>query len=875
MTRLHALTLVGFLFAAAPTSTRADAGVPDAGVPDASAGTDGAAGPRITPPELRDFVEAAFPEAARAAGLTAEVELELTIAADGSVSDAAVVAPVGNGFDEAAVDAARRFRFEPARVDGQAVPVRIRYRYVFEQRPAEVTVPEVPPPPPTGVLEGRVLRQRGDAPLSSQEVIVVSADGVTSLRAMTDDEGRFSVEGLAPGTYRVSVLVEGLEPFDAEEAIAAGEATAVIYRVAGEEEDTEGFGAVARIDPPPREVTRRSIRREELTRVAGTRGDALRTVELLPGVARPPFGAGFLVVRGSAPQDSRSYLDGINVPILYHFGGITSFFSSRLLEQIDFYPGNFSARYGRGAGGVVEIGVRDPATDGLHGMLDTNLIDTSFLLEGPINDELSVAIAGRRSYIDFFFESVVPADAFDVVAAPVYYDYQAIGVWKPTERDRVRLMAYGSSDTFNVIFSDPAEQDPNVRGDLDLFTGFHRAQLGWRRQLTPWLDQDIELMFGSFELRFGLGNAISFSLDGTQFFGRSEWRARPNSSLRLTAGMDIAVAPIAITYRGPQPQQTEGNTQQDPLGTVPQVVFSEDVNVYQPAAYAEIDYQPIERLNLIAGVRLDYYKEIQAWSFDPRLAARYALDEHWTLKGGVGVFSQPPQFQESANGIGNPGLDPIRSLHVGAGFDHRFDDTISLGVEGFYKHLWDRVVAVPGGLGERFINDGIGRIYGLEIAGRIEPRGRLFGFLSYTLSRSERRDRDEAWRLFDYDQTHIFTVAATYRLGRGWELGGTLRLVSGNPYTPVIGSIYNVNADLYQPLYASVNSERAEFFHRLDVRIEKLWRFQHWRLAVYLDVQNAYNSMPSEGEVYNYDYTQRSDIPGLPIIPSLGLRGEL
>src|SRR5690606_259835 len=121
----------------------------------------------------------------------------------------------------------------------------------------------------------------------------------------------------------------------------------------------------------------------------GTRGDALRTVEILPGVARPPFGTGALIVRGSAPNDSQVFLDGSPVPLLYHFGGLTSFTNTRMLERIDFYPGNFSVRYGRKIGGILEGGARDPSPERLAGVVDVNLIDASLLVEAPITEDLS------------------------------------------------------------------------------------------------------------------------------------------------------------------------------------------------------------------------------------------------------------------------------------------------------------------------------------------------------------------------------------------------------------------------------------------------------------------------------------------------------
>jgi hypothetical protein len=63
-------------------------------------------------------------------------------------------------------------------------------------------------------------------------------------------------------------------------------------------------------------------------------------------------------------------------------------------------------------------------------------------------------------------------------------------------------------------------------------------------------------------------------------------------------------------------------------------------------------------------------------------------------------------------------------------------------------------------------------------------------------------------------------------------------------------------------------------FHQLDIRVDKQWRMNGWILRTYLDVQNAYNRANPEGLAYNYNFSQSRIQSGLPIIPSLGIRGE-
>src|SRR5690606_8120109 len=134
-----------------------------------------------------------------------------------------------------------------------------------------------------------------------------------------------------------------------------------------------------------------------------------------------------------------------------------------LLEEITFYPGNFSSTYGRKTGGILNVRVRDPRTDGWHGALETSAIDAWVLAEGPIGDKVSVALAARRSLIDLILPAVLSGTTLTVTAAPVYYDHQFILTYRPTERDRIRLMSYGASDAFAFIVGDDLAEDPNIR----------------------------------------------------------------------------------------------------------------------------------------------------------------------------------------------------------------------------------------------------------------------------------------------------------------------------------------------------------------------------------------------------------------------------
>ncbi|MBZ0236966.1 MAG: TonB-dependent receptor plug domain-containing protein, partial [Deltaproteobacteria bacterium] len=632
------------------------------------------------------------------------------------------------------------------------------------------------------------------------------------------------------------------------------------------------FGASAVVDAPPREVTARKLRGADLTKVAGTRGDALRSIELLPGVARPGGGQGALLVRGSSPWDSGTFLEGADIPMLYHFGGLTSFVPSGLLESIDFYPGNFSVKYGRRTGGVVEVGLREPRTDRVHAVTDVSMLDASVQLEGPLTRELSFIAAARRSYMDAWFESVVPADEIGVTSAPVYLDWQLMVQWKPTDRDRVRLTGYGADDRMALVARQPDDRSPTMRGRVAAETGFHRAALAWTHRYAPTVEHEVSVATGPFYIDFDLGPSFSQRIAGTGIYSRAEWRAALASWARVTGGVDVSLEWGNFTFQGPRAMQVEGNPElANFLDLEDRTAVDIDLTYLRPAAYVETSVRPGRGVEIIAGLRSDYYGEIEQLALDPRLVVRKDLAGDVVVKGGVGRFTQPPDHGETIAGFGNPALGALSAIHGSAGIEWSPRERASVGVDAFYKRLADLVVGGEDGLE----NGGRGRIYGLETSARLAPGGRFSGFVSYTFSRSERNDHGMTWRRFDFDQTHVLSASGMSALGRGWTLGATLRLTSGSPDTPVVGRVYDADRDVYMPVYGAVNSERNPLFHQLDLRVEKLWHRGWGNVAAYLDLQNAYNARHVEGRTWNYDYTRSADVYGLPVLPSLGLRGEL
>jgi hypothetical protein len=712
--------------------------------------------------------------------------------------------------------------------------------------------------------------------------------------AVTDANGRFVLGALPAGKVVVRLHGSSIGRFESPEVLTAGRARQVTYyvdrRLAGAYETV----VVAR--RPDREVSEQRIEQEELRRIPGAQGDTLKVVENLPGVARPSFGFGALIIWGASPDDSRVYIEGIRVPVLYHFFGLRSVIAQDVVDSLTLTPGAYGAEYGRAIGGIVDVTLRDPKRDGLHGYASIDPVDVGVLLEGPLGKHTSFLIAARRAWLDATFPYLVPISTLKFTLGPRYYDYQLILRHEFTPRDILTLLVFGSDDALAFLNSDV---DPSQSSKFEVATKFVRAGLQYKHRFSADTELRITPSFG-YEVPVGInadfgGSPVNVNVQSYTYNLRAELRSRILAGLKLRIGVDFEGTHASADVRAPQPPR-EG----DPSGTGgvvtpgpnPSAYFTDkggfDYALVGP--YAELSISAFDgRLEVQPGIRIDNYNlsgyrgtpdyfsrsEVQ---IEPRLGVRVHVTKWLALKAGVGRFYQPPQPADLSRTFGRTDLEIPTAVHYVAGLEAdvvvRGLRLFDVDVQGFYKDL--RMLAVRSlGSGPPLDSEGVGRAYGGQLLLRHRFSGRLFAWVAYTLSRSERRDHPgENYRPFDYDQTHILTALGSYKITRKWQVGLRYRYVTGNPSTPVVRAYYDPNDDLYRPVYGLTNSARLPDFHALDLRVDRYFIWDRFLLDLYLDVQNVTSHANPEGAIYNFNYTKTGYVTGLPILPILGLRGQ-
>ena len=170
------------------------------------------------------------------------------------------------------------------------------------------------------------------------------------------------------------------------------------------------------------------------------------------------------------------------------------------------------------------------------------------------------------------------------------------------------------------------------------------------------------------------------------------------------------------------------------------------------------------------------------------------------------------------------------------------------------------------------LTDQQGRAYGLEVYVRRPIADGFYGGISYTLARSERVNPGGDWFVSNFDQTHSLGVVASYEFS-GWRLGASFQLVTGRPTLSVCSATYDADANDYDGTFCDLGA-RLPIFHQLNIRIDRDFNIANTiRGSVFLDILNVYNATNAEGLVYQYDYVRSAQIPGLPILGTLGIRG--
>lgn len=675
-----------------------------------------------------------------------------------------------------------------------------------------------------------------------------------------------SLSGMVVGT---AASAQGAEPEAAPQSEPAAEPVAA-------EPVQAGASAPASLEPvrvtatrAKSQVSRSTVSGEELRRVPGTMGDPMKALQSLPGVAVPDDSNSAPAIRGSRPSDNAYYVDFLPVGYLFHVGGLVSTVHSDLVSQFELYSSAFGPEYDNVTGSVLDVTLRPPRTDRLHGSLNVSLLGADMLVEGPLGENQSFYFAAKRSYLDLLLDTVEDDDTGVILTVPRYNDYQGKYLWNLNESHRLTAHVTGAADhlSFKVPEdSSVALQEPVLAGDSAADTSYGTQALVWDGQFGGSRSAN-KLAIGHTVNRqtASLGSAARISSKVDSWFLREQFRFKPAEAHEVTLGgaLESVRADYDLDFR--DARCTEFEPECD-LTSAPQkhVVDGLRANFY--SAFAKDRWDFATDWTLTGGLRYSRDGYLDRQYTEPRVGLEWKWSDSTLFSAGWGRHNQFPEGDQVLRDIGNPGLWHVRATHSVLGVTHKLGTGWSVKAEAYHKKLTDFVVAHPS---LNYLNGGSGEASGLELLVKKDPTSRLSGWLSVSLSRARRHnDRTGQEFPFAFDQPVIVSLVGNYKLNDKWQFGTKWSYHTGSPDTPVVGTTTETDGRV-RPVYGEINSERLPSYHRLDLRAE---RTVSENLSFYGEMINAYNRKNVSGYTYTADYSSRKAQTQLPMMLSIGVK---
>ena len=593
--------------------------------------------------------------------------------------------------------------------------------------------------------------------------------------------------------------------------------------------------------------------------------DVLKTLQLLPGVSGGTEGTSGFFVRGGSPDQNLILLDGVPVYNASHLFGFFSVFNSDAINKVTLIKGGFPARYGGRLSSVVDIRLKEGNMQSFHGEGSVGLVASRFTFEGPIvKDKTSFIVSGRRTYIDLIARPFMKLDQGDAQGY-YFYDLNAKINHKFSDKDRLYISGYFGRDEAYFKSTYRYSEESEREDDSGLSWGNATAVTRWNHVINKRMFSNLTATFTDYSFQI-YSNYNEVFDDGTNssfgfryFSGISDWSLKYDVDY-IPSPNHYLVFGASATYHTFRPGASQFDSD-SPDFEFPDITLGA-ANIYATEfdLYGEDDWEINDVWKVNYGLHTSgfYVNETFYPSLQPRLSARYLLNDQVSLKAS---FSTMTQFIHllTNSGIGLPtdlwvpatdSIPPQHSWQPALGVAWQLKKGYEFSVEAYYKKI-NGIIDYQDGASyledgfedwENKVESGEAWAYGAEFF--LQKRsGDLSGWIGYTLSWSKRQfptiNLGEVFP-FKYDRRHDFEIAAVYDLNDHISFSGTWVYSSGQPISLPIAKY----AGLYgQEIFAyeGRNGYRMPSYHRLDLNVsfhkEKEKFERTWNIGVY----NAYN----------------------------------
>ncbi len=697
-------------------------------------------------------------------------------------------------------------------------------------------------------VEGRVFEKGSGAPLGGCQIEL--ADGSTT---SADPEGRFTLD-LPEGTYRITVS-------DPEHDVALVDLTVPAARPVNVFLEALPASATIVVESfrPTSHISRQHVDAEMAYETPGTYDDAVRLVAALPGVSvQREFSptSGELAIRGSVTGDNRYFLDGVEVPYLYHYNQYSSVFPSSQLKDLDMYASGFGVKYGDSTGAVIEAESTDERPKDVTGQVGLNFIMGNAGISVPLPKRWWVSASGRRSYQD-----LVTPSTRQYAVWPVFGDF-AVRAEHEHDGGSTGVFVWGAGDRYarvagEIDVLDPVEAEQSARFDYRRDFQVAGVRHTWRKgRIVGAVVHD--------DLRGALAGGGEERRRTVTLSSRLDARGDFTQRLKWEAGYELRAGVVDLQTSRAGPDGVLVAEESPTLGW--DVDLRKTLWRGQLGAYGELHILT-PNARIIPGLRVGLDTTGLRPLVEPRLSGKWQVARQTMVKGMVGRYQQVPDPWLLA---ANPALPTTDSWQFAGGIEQTIAGRLEFGLDGYGKFLKNplffRIDAQPE------VEDA-GRSFGLELTTRYRLLGQFFLWGWVGMGHAQVQ-REGSWIATQADQPFSAGAVASWDVSKPLNLAIRYRIASGLPYTPIDGSTYDATTDAWIPVIDRPNGARMPLYQKIDLHAAYTFTFRRWSLEASADVWFVPKSSAQLYPTWSYDYRQQGFVIGPTVLPLLGLRAK-
>ena len=594
--------------------------------------------------------------------------------------------------------------------------------------------------------------------------------------------------------------------------------------------------------------------------------DVVKIILTLPGVKSVGEASSGFNVRGGATDQNLVLFNGGTVYNPSHLFGVFSGFNPDIVSDIELYKSSIPVEYGGRISSVLDVNSREGNNKKLTGSLGVGLLTAKGHIEGPIGKKTTFIAGARATYSDWLL-SMLPEDSEYNDGSASFYDVTAGITHKFNEKNSIHINGYWSVDDFRFS-ADTSYNYTNANGSLKWKSNFGEKT---SMELTAGYDH---YDYATID-KFNPLAAYEMSFKIEQMFGKLKFKSLLSEKHTLTYGADAISYDLApgsyLPYGG------------ESL-VVPDIIPNE--TGIEGAAYLSDSWSISDRVSLDFGVRYSMFDSDEMYHGpEYRLSGRVMLSDKVSFKAGINSMRQYIHMLSNSISVSptdiwklsDKKIKPQEGWQVAGGFyASLFNNKVEASIEGYYKEM-DNYLDYKSGaviiMNKNIADDVIitqGRAYGAELMLK-KSVGKLNGWLSYTYSKTQLRERDERgvnainggkWYDASYDKPHDAKLVANYKFTHRVSISANADYSTGRPITvPVARYEYGGGYRLY---YSDRNSYRIPDYMRIDAALNiepthKLGAFTHFSFSIGVynvtgrkNVYSVYFDTDAEGQIQGH-----------------------